>query len=297
MAAPLCLFVYLLAGSASYAQQTVLPLWPHGTPEPTQTSAAEANVATEADVQRAGHPVLRISNVTKPTMTVLQPTTAGNGAAALVFPGGAYMRLAMDIEGNDTCKWLNSIGMTCLLVKYRVPEKVSYPSDPADLEDAQQAMRLARAHAAEWHIDPNRIGVVGFSAGGNLAVLLSTHPDDRSVESSPAAADADAKIDARPNFGILGYPAYLAVRPDMRELEPVYAPNRFTPPTFVVFAEDDQTYGKNSLVYYRALMDAGVPAELHAFATGGHGFGTFPAATKPEETGLCSLRRGCGRSG
>lgn len=272
----------LLAAPLSHAQGTVLPLWPHGTPEPAQTTAAETNTASEADVQKAGHPVLRISNVTQPTMTVFQPATPGNGAAALVFPGGGYMRLAMDIEGADTCKWLNSIGVVCLLVKYRVPEKGYYPENPADLEDAQQAMRMARAHAAEWHIDPAKIGVVGFSAGGNLAVLLCTHPDDRHVESTAAAADVDAKVDARANFAILGYPAYLATQPEMRVLGAVYTPNQFTPPTFTVVAQDDKTYGKNSLVYYRALTDAGVAAELHAWPSGGHGFGTYPEAGKPE---------------
>ena len=156
-------------------------------------------------------------------------------------------------------------------------------------------MRLARAHAGDWQIDPNHIGVIGFSAGGNLAVLLSTHPDDHHVESTPAAHDipglageASGGIkltgitDARPNFAIVVYPAYLATPPDNKVLDPVYAPNQFTPPTFLIQAEDDKSYGFNAPIYYQSLAAAKVPAELHMYASGGHGFGIHPPG-KPEE--------------
>jgi len=265
------------------AQQTLIPLWPNATPEPPQTTEAEVDVTKPTDALISGHRTSRLTNVTKPTMTVYPaPSGKSNGAAALVFPGGGYVRLAWDGEGIDTCSWLNSIGVTCLLVKYRVPEQGHYPANFADIEDAQQAMRLARAHAAAWHIDPSRIGVVGFSAGGNLAVLMSTHADDRHVESTPAAADVDARIEARPDFAIVVYPAYLVVPPEMKVLDPVYTPNQFTPPTFLIQAEDDRGYGKNAPVYFQALAAAKVPAELHMYATGGHGFGLHPVG-KPEE--------------
>lgn len=267
----------LIVGSASLtAQQLVLPLWPHGTPEPPQTTAPEGYVSNPSY-----HSKLLV-NVTVPTLTVYSPKLHSTGVAALVLPGGGYNDLAWKKEGTDACDWLNSIGVTCLLVKYRVPEHPRYPDNPADLEDAQQAMRMARAHAAEWHIDPNRIGVMGFSAGGNLAVLLCTHPDDRHVESTPAASEVNPAISARANFAILAYPAYLAVRPEQITLDPVYQPNKFTPPTFLIQAEDDKNYGKNAIVYYRALMDANIPAELHYYATGGHGFGVYPVG-RPEE--------------
>jgi acetyl esterase/lipase len=228
-----------------------------------------------------------LTNVTAPTLAIYLPAhPSSTHAAALVFPGGAYQRLAYTKEGLDTCHWLNSVGMACLLVKYRVPQPYNdtgrYPADPADLEDAQQAMRLTRAHATEWHIDPARIGVVGFSAGGNLAVLLSTHPDDNHVASTPAASQVPSTTDARANFAIVIYPAYLAAEPDQTTLIPTYTPNTFTPPTFLLQAEDDKTYGHNALVYYRALMDAHIPADLHLYATGGHGFGMDPIG-KPEE--------------
>jgi acetyl esterase/lipase len=266
--------------SAANAQKsaTAMPLWPHATPEPAQVTEPETDIGHPA----AGHFPVSLTNVTVPTLTVYPPTGVRNtGTAALVFPGGGYVHLAWTKEGLDTCGWLNSIGMTCLLVKYRIPE-AHYPESHADLEDAQQAMRLARAHASEWHIDANHIGVVGFSAGGNLAALMSTHSDDNHVTTTPAASDANTALSAKPDFAILVYPAYLAVSPEQTMLDPVYMPNALTPPTFLVAAENDSHYGKNSPVYYRALTEAAVPAELHMFATGGHGFGIYPAGTTGE---------------
>lgn len=264
--------------------QTVVQLWPNATPEPAQTTEPEADVTKPTDGFINGKRTARLANVTRPTMTIYPPAAGvkNTGAAALVFPGGGYVRLAWDGEGVATCEWLNSIGMTCLLVKYRVPEKGHYPENYADLEDAQQAMRLARTHAKEWKIDRQKIGVVGFSAGGNLAVLMSTHPDDTHVESTPAAADVDAKMDARADFAVVVYPAYLVQTVDGKDapppltLDPVYAPNKLTPPTFLIAAENDKTYGKNTPVYYQALTAAGIPAEMHMYATGGHGFGIHP---------------------
>ena len=276
----------LISSAQTAPAPQTLPLWPHATPEPPQTTAPEADITKPTDHFIDGHRTARLTNVTVPTLTVYPPRDHNTGSAALVFPGGGYQILAWDGEGLDPCHWLNSLGMTCLLVKYRVPQPLGeaghYPADPSDLEDAQQAMRIARAHAAEWHIDPTRIGVMGFSAGGSLAVLLSTHPDDHHVESTPAAPDVDTHIDARADFAILVYPAYLVAPPAETELFPAYVPNQFTPPTFLIQAENDKGYGKNALVYYRALMDANIPAELHYFAGGGHGFGMNPVGA-PEE--------------
>jgi acetyl esterase/lipase len=278
--------LFAIQAPAFHAQQTVLPLWAHGTPEPPQVPDAEIDTTKPTDSLFNGRRSQRLTNVTKPTLSLYQPAHNNTGVAALVFPGGGYVRLAWNGEGTDTCEWLNSIGVTCLLIKYRVPEVGKYPANYSDLEDAQQAMRLARQHAAEWHINANRIGVIGFSAGGNLAVLLSTHPDDPHVMTTPAAADVPtvngAPIDARANFAIVGYPAYLTPPPAETQLEPVYTPNSFTPVTFLIQAENDKSYSKNAIVYYRALMDAKIQAELHYFATGGHGFGIHPTGT-PEE--------------
>jgi len=280
------LLAFALTITAAASAQQTLPLWPHGTPEPPQTTAPETD-------SNSAHPHdIHYTNVTVPTLTVYPAHEHSIGTAALVFPGGGYSILAWNKEGTSTCEWLNSLGVTCLLVKYRVPQPTGeagrYPADFADLEDAQQAMRLARGHAREWHIDPGHIGVVGFSAGGNLAALLCNHPDDHHVETTPAAADVNTTIDARANFAVLVYPAYLALDPDQTALNPVHTPNTFTPPTFLIAAENDKHFGKNSLVYYRALLDANVPAELHMFATGGHGFGIAPAGTPGQWTLLAA---------
>ena len=279
-------------------EPVTLPLWPHGTPETPQTTEPETDTTKPTDNILSGHRVVRLTNVTAPTLTVYPPHGQNTGAAVLVFPGGGYRILVTDGEGTDACHWLNSIGVTCILVKYRVPQPTGeaghYPADPSDLEDAQQAMRLTRAHAADWHLDPAHIGVMGFSAGANLAALVSTHPNDDHVASTPAAPDVPGvhgrlngetmltdPISARANFAILVYPAYLVAPPDNTTLDPTYTPNEFTPSTFLIQAEND-SYGRNAIVYYAALMDAHIPAELHYYATGGHGFGMHPP-NAPEE--------------
>jgi acetyl esterase/lipase len=286
--ATLTLFSIALFAPAARAQTQplTLPLWSHAAPEPPQTTAPETDTTKPTDGLLSGHRVVRLTNVTVPTLTVYPPHGENTGAAVLVFPGGGYHVLVTDGEGTDACHWLNSIGLTCILVKYRVPQPDGaaghYPADPSDLEDAQQAMRLTRTHAADWHINPAHIGVMGFSAGANLAVLLSTHPNDDHIASTPAAPDVDTAISARANFAIIVYPAYLAVPPENTTLDPAYSPNEFTPSTFLIQAENDRGYGKNALVYYSALMDAHIPAELHYYATGGHGFGMHPP-NAPEE--------------
>ena len=154
--------------SSALSQQIVVQLWPHATPEKPTAAGIETDTTRPDDGFINGHRTARLTNVSHPTITIYRPSTnlPESGAAALVFPGGSYQILAWDGEGVDTCTWLTSIGVTCLLVKYRVPENGRYPDNFAPLEDAQQAMRLARIHAREWTIDPARIGVVGFSAGG-----------------------------------------------------------------------------------------------------------------------------------
>lgn len=277
---------FVLCGSPLLvrAQGTVLPLWPHQLPEPAQTSDPERDETRPGDSPISGHRTARLINVTQPTLTLYpaSPGVASVGAAALVLPGGGYQLLAWDGEGIGACHWLNSVGVACLLVKYRVPEKGMYPENAADLEDAQQAMRLAKAHAGAWHIDANRIGVMGFSAGGHLSVTLSTHWNDRHVEKTPAAGDVNAQLSAKPAFAILVYPAYLYLPGRHETFNPVLTPVTGTPPTFIVQAENDTSYIDSALNYYRALKDANVPAELHLYATGGHGFGMHPVG-KPEE--------------
>jgi acetyl esterase/lipase len=254
------------------AQHTTLPLWPNGNPEPSKVVGPEIDPSKDSERLLSGKPTPRITNVSHPTLTVYAPVAAKNsGAAALVFPGGGYTRLAYTHEGTEVCDWLNGIGMTCILVKYRVPEDGHYPQNVEDLEDAQQAMRLTRAHAAEWHINPAKIGVIGFSAGAHLGVVLSTHPDFQGAAVPPSA------IDARPNFQMVLYPGWLSGKDN--QVDPSVQPTAQTPPTFLVMAENDYTaHVENALVYFQALKDAKVPAELHLFTEGGHGFGLRPTA-------------------
>ena len=264
-----CLLALTLLATPALAQQT-LPLWPNGNPEPSKVVGPETDPTTDANRIVSGKVAIRVTNISHPTLTVYSPPAARNtGAAALVLPGGSYIRLSWNVEGTEVCDWLNSIGMTCILVKYRVPEASHYPESVEDLEDAQQAMRLTRAHAADWHLDPNRIGVIGFSAGAHLAAVLSTHPDFQGTNVPPST------IDARPNFQMILYPGWLSGAD--RKVAPAVQPAAQIPPTFLVQAENDFTAQvETSLVYFQALKDAKVPTELHIFAEGGHGFGLRP---------------------
>jgi acetyl esterase/lipase len=241
-----------------------LPLWPH----PQAGTAPEVDATTAKDSLIAGKPVIRLTNVSNPTITLYAPKK-NSGSAVVVFPGGAYRILAIDLEGTEVCEWLNSIGVTCVLLKYRVPDSGPYPKSPAALEDAQRALGMVRAHAAEWHVDPQRIGVLGFSAGAHLAAALSTHFDQRLYD----AVDAADQLSCRPDFAVIVYPGYLALS------EQNFAPNaeirvtEKTPPSFIVQTEDDPVHVENSTVYYLALKNAGVPVEMHLYAQGGHGYG------------------------
>jgi acetyl esterase/lipase len=267
---PTAIFLALLLATPLLAQQQTMLLWPNGNPEPSKVVGPEIDPTTDANRIVSGKVTIRVTNVSKPSLAVYSPDPAKNtGAAALVFPGGAYIRLAYNIEGTEVCDWLTSLGMTCILVKYRVPEVGHYPEIVEDLEDAQQAMRLARTHASEWHIDPYRIGVIGFSAGAHLAAVLSTHPEfqGKNVPTS--------NIDARPNFQMIIYPGWTAGSDG--KVNPSLQPTAQIPPTFLLQAENDYTaHVESSIVYFQALKDAKIPTELHVFTEGGHGFGLRP---------------------
>ena len=260
----------LLTVPLAAAQQVTLLLWPNGAPE-SYHGAPEIDITKPTDPLVGGKPLAHLTNVSNPTLTVYKPSDTNNtGAAVLVFPGGGYKILAYDLEGTEVCTWLNSIGVTCVLVKYRVPFAEHYPQNPADLEDAQQAMRLTRSHAAEWNIDPKRIGVLGFSAGAHLAVVLGNHADYKRPE-APIS-----EVDARPNFVAAIYPGYLTDAPALNKLAYGIDPTSSTPPTFLLQAEDDPVHEENALLYFQALKEAKVPAELHLYAQGGHGYGLRP---------------------
>jgi acetyl esterase/lipase len=246
-----------------------LPVWPGAAPGASANLPPEADTTTAKDNLIAGRPLIRLGNVSTPTLTLYSPKGENTGAAVVVFPGGGYHILAIDLEGTEVCDWLNSAGITCVLLKYRVPDTGPYPKSPAALQDAQRALGLVRAHAAEWKIDPNRIGVLGFSAGAHLAAALSTHFDQRLYE----PIDAADKLSCRPDFAVIVYPGYLALADKNFAPNPEINPTAQTPPQFIVQAEDDPVHVENAIVYFMALKNVKVPAELHIYAEGGHGYG------------------------
>jgi len=226
-------------------------------------------------------------------MTLYPPKGNNTGAAVVVFPGGGYQVLAIDLEGTEVCDWLTAKGIACVLLKYRVPNSGQHwdegcncqmkPKAPMALQDAQRTMGLVRFHAAEWHIDPHKIGVLGFSAGGHLSAAISTHFDQRLYP----AVDAADKESCRPDFAVALYPGHLWISDEKFELNPDVPVTRRTPPTFLVQAENDNVDNiNNSLVYYVALKNAGVPVEMHLYAEGKHAFGLrptkFPITRWPE---------------
>lgn len=274
--------VLIVFSSALFAQQPAwqptagtitLNLWPHGAPGAPPNAGPETNSATAKD-NIAGRPIIRLGNVSNPTVTLYAAKENPNGQAVIVFPGGGYQILAIDLEGTEICDWINRIRITCVLLKYRVPNTGPYPKSSAALQDAQRAVGMVRAHAAEWHINPDRIGVLGFSAGGHLAAALSTHFDKRLYD----PVDAADKLSCRPDFALIIYPGYLALAERNMAFNPDIHVAAQAPPTFLVQAEDDPVHVENSLLYYRALKDAGVPAEMHLYAKGGHGYGIRPTA-------------------
>ncbi len=258
-------FLALLNASASEP----MALWPNGAPGETGDIGAERDMTKPDDGLVAGKRVIRIGNVSAPTLTLYRPPPdKDTGAAVVVCPGGGYTILAMDLEGTEVCQWLNSAGVAAVLLKYRVPARKGLERYAAPLQDAQRALGLVRYHAAEWHIDPRRIGIMGFSAGGHLSAAASTRFEKRSYEPVDEADQASC----RPDFAMLIYPAYL-VRKQGPEVAPELTVTSNTPPTFIVQAEDDPVHVENSLFYYLALKNAKVPAEMHLFASGGHGYG------------------------
>lgn len=264
------------AGWQPPAGHEQVPIWP-GTPPDARPAKGPESAQRDAKLV-AGEPWTWVENVSRPTTTVYSPTGANTGAAVIVFPGGGYEGLAIDLEGTEACDWLVSRGVTCVLLKYRVPAPRSapnwgaYPQSPMALEDAQRTMGLVRAHAAEWKIDPRKVGVLGFSAGGHLVAALSTHFEKRLYP----LVDAADRASCRPDFAVAIYPGHLWNEKEL-ELNPNVPVSAKVPPTFLLQAEDDQVDTvDDALSYFVALKKVGVPVELHVYPTGGHAFGLRP---------------------
>lgn len=272
-----CIFVLFSMFSSFAAEHFVEPLWPGGAP-----------LAKNADVET-------------PDLTIYLPDSAkANGAAVIIFPGGGYWNLAMDHEGHQVAQWLNSFGVAGIIVRYRRGPGCEHP---VPLTDAKRALRTARFRANEWNIDPNRIGSLGFSAGGHLASTTGVHFDD-----GDAAADNPIeRVSSRPDFVILVYPVIsmteeythkgskrnlLGENPDSELAEKMSSELQVTaetPPTFLILSDEDKVVpAENSVAFYLALRDAGVPAEMHIFETGKHGFGLDPLnAIRSDWMDLC----------
>ena len=289
---------------------TQVPIWPGAAPNPQPVAGPEAAETSGKDFLVAGRPAVGVSNVTRPTMTVYSPNGNNTGVAVVVFPGGGYQGLAIDLEGTEVCDWLTPKGITCVLLKYRVtdvgpyPKSGPYPESPMALEDAQRTLGLLRFRAAGWHIDPHKIGVLGFSAGGHLSAAISTHYAKRLYP----PVDAADKESCRPDFAVAIYPGHLSLSAaewDAKQgtkkfvvphtanadkeltLNPEVPVTTQTPPTFLLQAEDDHVDNvDDSLAYYIALKKAGVPVEMHLYAHGGHAFGLrrtkFPITGWPQ---------------
>jgi acetyl esterase/lipase len=295
---------------------TEVPIWPGAVPDAQPVAEPENETTMVTDSLVAGRPWVSIGKVSRPTMTVYSPKENNTGAAVVVFPGGGYMILAIDLEGTEVCDWLTSKGITCVLLKYRVPgergyaksapypKSGPYPESPMALEDAQRTVGLVRFHATEWHIDPHKIGVLGFSAGGHLSPAISTHFEKRLYP----AVDAADKESCRPDFAVVIYPGHLSLSAAEWDAKqgtkkfvvphPVNADKELsvnpevpvtsqTPPTFLLQAEDDHVDNvDDSLAYYIALKKAEVPVEMHLYAHGGHAFGLrrteFPITEWPQ---------------
>ena len=282
---------------------TQIPIWPGAVPDQQPVAGPEVAKTTGKEFVVAGRPAVGVSRVSQPTMTVYSPSGKNTRAAVVVFPGGGYEDLAIDLEGTEVCDWLTVKAITCVLLKYRVPgnerypksapypKSGPYPESPMALEDAQRTVGLVRFHAAEWHIDPHKIGVLGFSSGGHLSAAISTHFAKRLY----SAVDAADKESCRPDFAVAIYPGHLSLSAaewDANQgakkfvvrhpanadkelsLNPDIPVTSQTPPTFLLQAEDDHVDNvDDSLAYYIALKKAGVPVEMHLYAQGGHAFG------------------------
>ena len=263
----------LVTAASLGAQTPPMKLWPAAAPGEKGAMVEEKDMSTAKDGTTGGRPVIRIGHVSEPTLTLYRPPAdKDTGAAVLVCPGGGYYILANDLEGTEVCEWLNSIGVTGALLKYRVPRREGLPPYAAPLQDAQRALGVLRSHAKEWGIDPQRIGAMGFSAGANLCAVLSANSDSRTYPRVDGSDDASC----RPDFQLLIYPAYLVSDNDLTRLQPEVAVTASTPPTFLVMAADDPIHVENVLVYGMALKAAKVPMELHVYPLGGHGYGLRP---------------------
>jgi len=271
------LFFFLLLGfglsklpAAELKISKLIDVWPDTVPGEKGDVPAE----TLSTHKHRGAPIRKYNNVTKPTLTLYKPDLAEDtGASVVICPGGGYQILAWDLEGTEVATWLNSIGVTGVVLKYRVPRRKGRDKHVAPLQDAQRSVSLVRHHAKEWGLDPKRIGILGFSAGGHLSAAALTNYDNRHYK----PVDEIDKVSCRPDFGVLIYPAYLVDAETKSKLSPELQITKNTPPVFFTHAADDRVPAEGSVRFWRELRKNGVSSELHVFPSGGHGYGLRPS--------------------
>lgn len=282
------MFILTFALSGRAADPAAIKLWPGKAPGEAKNIGPEQVIEPtpgKGDVKR-------VSNVSEPTITIYSPPKDKNtGTAVVVAPGGGYSILAIEHEGTKVCEWLNSLGVTAVLLKYRVPKReMQMPENLAALQDAQRAISIVRSKHAELGIDPKRVGMLGFSAGGNLTAWTSL-AGKRYYDSIDKI---DEEFSCEPSFALLIYPAYLVDKGG--ELKPEYQVRKGSPPMFFAHSSDDGVSSENSVALYLALKKNNVPAELHLYASGGHGYGmnksTNPCSSWPDRAADWMKSRG-----
>lgn len=257
--------IFLITTMSLLSQEKPILLFPDGAPG---ESVKMKQVDDLTGNKVAGCPVLRISNVSEPTLTFYPaPANNNSGVTIVVNPGGGYNILAYNLEGTEICKRFNSYGINCVLVKYRVPRREGLEKYEAPLQDVQRAIAYTRSHAEVWSINPDKIGVLGFSAGAHLSAVASTNYDNRTYQK----IDSHDDVSLRPDFTALIYPAYLSG--DNFSISPELKVDENTPPTILIQTQDDKSHIDSSVFYYYALKEAKVPAEMHLYPSGGHGYG------------------------
>lgn len=259
----------VIPSSITAADPIELKVWPNGAPGETGDIGPQRELPPRGEKK-----VIRLTDVSEPTITVYQPPKEkANGCCVVICPGGGYQILAWDLEGTEIAKWLNSIGVTGVVLKYRVPRRDKESPHVAPLQDAQRAIRLVRKNAENWGIDPSRVGVLGFSAGGHLTVMTGTQWDETTYKQ----VDEADRLSCRPDFLIPIYAAYLGDKKDDTKLSGSLRITKETPPTFMAVTLDDKMRGLHAALLLAELKKVGVPAEAHIFVKGGHGYGLRPS--------------------
>ena len=282
-----------MASASLAATPTILNIWPGKPPGETKDLPPEIDLTKDTDKLIAGKRIIKLGNVSTPQIAVYKPEKSKDtGASVIICPGGGHHILAYDLEGTEVAEWLNTIGVTGIVLKYRVPFRDPDKRWGAAVADAQRTVSLVRSKAAEWNLDPKRIGICGFSAGGETAGLTSLFLEERQY----TAADDVDKVSCKPDFAILIYPGGFDTKGQAQMRESIKV-TKDTPPMFLIHAFDDPVTANNSLALAVELKKVGVPTELHIYDAGGHGYGlrlvnTLPITTWPKRCEEWMQRRG-----